>query len=141
MKKEFLHGFSILELTLTLVIILGLAGFFIPRAMNQTSDARTIAINTMSAALNKTVMLSKAEYKFQRNKSVLKIDGRNVNVSAKGYPLGTADGIGAALSPIEGFSQTFGSPTLYTFSVAQTSNCNVSYDPTTGDVTPNTSGC
>jgi prepilin-type N-terminal cleavage/methylation domain-containing protein len=135
------NGFTLVELIVAIVIVGGVSAFLIPRSLNQTTYARTVAMNAMTMALNTTVVLAKTEHKIEGYKTTIKIGGQEVKVSSAGYPLGSEDGIGTALKNVDGFTPTFGTTTVYNLTSTQLDNCNVSYDAGTGNVTSITSGC
>lgn len=140
MDKRSSKGFTTLELVVAIVLIVGLAGGIIPRFMAQASYARTVAVSAMSSAVRSAVALAVVQHKTGGQKSEIKIGSKMVKISSSGYPLGTQEGIGSALKNVDGFVPTFGSTTFYNL-VPSRNNCSVSYDSTTGIVSPVTSGC
>ncbi|HEV2614623.1 MAG TPA: hypothetical protein VGV92_07940 [Gammaproteobacteria bacterium] len=141
MKKIAQVGSTFVEVMFIVVIVCGISAFLIPRSLNQTSSARTIAMSTLSTALTTTVMLAKTEYKIEGGHTLIRMSGRQVKVAqGTGFPEGSPEGIGAALNHIHGFIPTFGQITTYNFS-SSLANCNVTYDSSTGIVTAATQGC
>jgi type II secretory pathway pseudopilin PulG len=140
MKKHW-RGFSLLELVILIGIVVGLSAFFIPRSINQTTYARTIAMNAMTMSLKSTVLLAKTEHTLQGFQTTIKVDGQAVHVTNNGYPTGSQDGIGAAQKPVAGFTPTFGPTTVYNLTAVAVNNCNVSYEADSGIVRSTTSGC
>jgi len=140
-RRNLVAGFSWVEFIVVIVIAGLLAAVVIPFSVNRTTSARVAAMNAMGGALSSTVLLAKTEYKTKApGTTFIDIHGQTLVVSGSGYPTGSAEGIGAELRAIAGFTATYGAVTQFDFT-SPVADCNTTYTAATGQVIVTTKGC
>jgi MSHA pilin protein MshA len=148
-RQGSMRGFTLIELIIVIVIIGILAGIAIPRFLNQTTKARTAALNGLTGAINSAVMLAEAEYVAEGNgpssaATSITMNGTAVTVTAgTGAPAATAAGIGEALSSNIGFTAAYaGGVATYTFATnPPTGTCNATYTAATAATLVTSTNC
>jgi hypothetical protein len=135
---------------ITLVIISVLIIIAISKSTHQISSVRRIALDELASALNTAVMLVQTEYRAEGNSDTstvtrVKMDGTVVIVLAgSGFPDAVADGIGAALHTLSGFTPVYtkaSGKVIYNFSKDSVADCHVVYTASKGIAVAITSGC
>lgn len=97
------RGFTLIELVVVIVILGILAAFAIPRFINISSEARVSAVNGLAGSVRSSSALLHGMSLAQNNPATLSLEGVTINM-VNGYPAGTAaNGIGAAMSTLDGF--------------------------------------
>lgn len=145
LKNE--KGFTLVELVVVIVVLGLLAAFAVPRFIDITTTARTASVNGFAGGLRAAVAVVKTQYMVSGTNTspVTMADGTEVAVgvagAASGVPTGAAGGIGNAMNDMSGFNATYGSPTTFQPTNGGSATCQVSYDPTNGNVTTTITGC
>ena len=140
-------GFTLVELTVVIVMLGAIAAVAIPRYNAYVREARIAALNGLAGAVRSAVRLVQSRYVAtgQTASPVTIRDGTTVAVSTaaaqRGIPLSSAGGIANAVNLTNTFTYTAGAATgQFNFSTAVT-NCRVTYTAATGAATLVTTGC
>lgn len=142
-------GFTLIELIVVIVILGILSAIALPRFVNFGSDAKIAVVNGVAGALRSAVALTQSRYFATGDNTSTEAllqgqtTGNGVIVAAgTGIPAGSANGIGRALdNNTAGFTTNYSSATAVTFAPTGTTNCQATYNGTTGVVTTTTTGC
>jgi Tfp pilus assembly major pilin PilA len=144
--KKFISGFTYVEFTILLVIIVIMV-IAIPKLLSPTTKARITALNGLVLAINHAATLTAAQYQSSTNSSQntnssVPINGQIITVMVgTGYPTANKSGIGTILPALAGFSATYQANSVnYNFN-PPINGCSVIYNAKTGKASANSLGC
>ncbi|MDX2164243.1 MAG: hypothetical protein SFW07_02365 [Gammaproteobacteria bacterium] len=142
-RHNSVAGLSLIELIVFIAVVGVLGEITIPYFMNQTTQARSVAMNAVAGALNTGVYLAIKKYHAQRSptSTTVLLDGKSIKVAAgTGFPIGAKEGIGSLTKSFKGFHATYSTITQFDLSPSIT-DCHVTYDSSSGVVQLLTTGC
>ncbi|MBI5447885.1 MAG: prepilin-type N-terminal cleavage/methylation domain-containing protein [Gammaproteobacteria bacterium] len=137
-------GFTLIELIVIIAVLGILSAVAVPQFITLATEARTATVNGINGALNSATALAIAKYTAAGNTgTTVDMNGTSVTVnSGTGVPVGTAAGIGSALSNKTGITINYTTATAVSFQPSGgSSTCQVAYNGSTGVTTVTTSGC
>lgn len=155
MRKRYSGGFTLIELTVVVMILGILAAVAIPRYFSLVKQTRIATLNGLAGTLRSTIILSRTAYQAAGDPTADTVtlgDGTTtIQVSTgtsltAGTPISiapTVAGAGNISSAIDTqgtFTYTAGTPGTFKFAT-DVSGCNVTYDGTTGAVMVVPGGC
>jgi prepilin-type N-terminal cleavage/methylation domain-containing protein len=99
-----LHGFTLVELVMVIVILGILAAIAVPRFLNLTGDAAAAAREGTRGALNTAIQMVRSRWIAQGSPATVTLDAGTITMNAGGYPDvgGTAYDSGAECATLVG---------------------------------------
>ena len=148
-RKE--KGFTLIELVMVIVILGILAAFALPRFADLGNEARTASLQGAVGAVKSAASIAHAQWLADgNNAATVVLDGVTVDMSAGGYTdavaaTATPPGITAAAQTDAtdfSFDASTGVFTITGYTPASGTQCQFTYDETSGQVTGvQTGGC
>ncbi len=145
-RKE--KGFTLIELVMVIVILGILAAFALPRFADLGGEARAASIQGAAGSVKSASAIAHSAWLATGNASPVDLDGVDITMNAAGYPEAVLGGGITAAAQIDTTDFTFtpgtedGVFTITDFTADPVSECQFTYDETTGQVTGIvTTGC